>query len=139
MAGEPLLPLCKLNTRPVNEAWGELMTALAAEELAGHRAAEADKEVDREIERAARLTSTDADVEALGFRLPPARRRVAAARAAAESARAETDRCRALLAAVRAAAEIADSPLARHEAGGVPAAPAGQEFLDDVGRSARRP
>lgn len=114
---ESLLALGKLNARAVKESAGELMVALAAEATAGHRAAEAEKEVDCEVERAARLTSTDADVEALGFRLPPARRRAAAARAVAELARAETDRCRAVLAAAQAASQAADDLLARHEAG----------------------
>lgn len=140
MPGDPLPALRKLNARAVEEACRELVLALAAEETAGHGAAEAESEIDREIETAARLTSTDADVEALGFWLSPARRRAAAARAAAESARAETGRCRAVLAAARAAAEISDRLAARREAeASAAAALAEQEALDEVGGRAPLP
>ncbi len=138
--GGPLLALRKLNACAVEAACRELALALAAEEAAGRGATEAESEIDRKIETAARLTSTDAEVEAFGSWLPAAKRRAAAARAAAELARAETGRCRAVLAAARAAAEIADHLAARHGArASAAAAYTEQEAFDEAGRRARLP
>lgn len=134
MPGDPVLAQDKLNARAVDEACRKLALALAAEESAGHDAAEAESKIDREIETATRLSSTDADVEALDSWLSSARRRATVARAAAESAWAETACCRAVL----AAAEAGSAARRKAEASAV-AACAEQKALDEVVRRAEPP
>jgi hypothetical protein len=140
MPDDPVSALGNLNARAVEEACRELARALSSEEAARQGAVEAENEIDREIETAARVTSTDAEVEALGSWLPRARHRASAARAAAELARGETARCRAVLAAARAIAKTVDSLAAQQgvetNAG---AALAEGKAPDEVGRRARLP
>ena len=134
MNRDPLLAVLRLRRMALDDASREFADCLRREAEAQNAVAAVEAAIARESDAATSLSADDTVVEAFGIWLKRARRDLHAAFAARQEAELETTRCRAILAAARAAAKAAEQLLAERKAEEqVAAARREQSVLDEIG------